>query len=244
MSSKFAYAIAALGLAAAATSSSAAPQFFGPTPYLSAADSPIGAAGHVQFYLEDFEDGLLNTPGLSATGVGQLCVSNEAGCFLHSGLEDSVGNGGDGNVGHSLFAGGGSITLTFDASVLGALPTAAGLVWTDGDNPIVFDAYGPGDVFLGEIVGNSADVNFSGGTAEDRFYGLTNAAGISKLVISDQSGLEIDHVQYGVDVAAPRGTNGGGGVPEPAAWALMLVGFFGAGGMLRARRRLPAIHPA
>jgi hypothetical protein len=29
----------------------------------------------------------------------------------------------------------------------------------------------------------------------------------------------------------------GGGIPEPASWALMLTGFFGLGGALRARRR-------
>jgi len=33
-------------------------------------------------------------------------------------------------------------------------------------------------------------------------------------------------------------TTGNGGVPEPAAWALMLVGFGGLGAMLRARRNL------
>jgi hypothetical protein len=220
----------ALGAAIAMASPAAAAQMFGPTAYLSAADSPFSAAGHVQFYLEDFEDGLLNTPGLAATGQG-LCVSNQVGCFLGSGLIDSVGNGGNGNVGHSLFSNDGKITITFDAAVLGALPTAAGLVWTDGNDQITFDAYGPGNVFLGEIVASHADGNFAAGTAEDRFYGVTNAAGISKLVISNPPAIEIDHIQYGVDVAAPAG------VPEPDAWALMLVGFFGAGGLIRARRR-------
>jgi hypothetical protein len=229
-------ALVALSLTAVAASpASAAAQFFGPTPYLSSADSPFAPASHTQFYLEDFEDGLLNTPGLSATGLGQVCVSNLTGCFLHVGLEDSVGNGGDANVGHSLFSGGGSLTLTFDAAALGALPTAAGLVWTDGADPIVFEAFDQNGVSLGTITGNSADGDFAGGTGEDRFYGVTNASGISKLIISDNSGIEIDHVQYGVDVPAPGG--GPGGVPEPASWALMLCGFFGAGGLLRARRR-------
>jgi hypothetical protein len=227
-------ALAALSLAAIATSASATTQFFGPSAYQSSADSPFTPAAYAQFYLEDFEDGLLNTPGLSGTGKGQFCVSNEALCFPHSGLEDSVGNGGDGNVGHSLFSGGGSITLTFDATTLGALPTAAGLVWTDGSNPIVFEAFDENGVSLGTLTSNSADGNFAGGTDEDRFYGVINTGGISKLVISDQDGLEIDHVQYGVEVAPP---SNGGPVPEPAAWALMLTGFFGLGGVLRTRRR-------
>jgi len=33
---------------------------------------------------------------------------------------------------------------------------------------------------------------------------------------------------------------GGGGVPEPAAWGLMVVGFGGLGAMLRSKRRLAA----
>ncbi|HEX2816549.1 MAG TPA: PEP-CTERM sorting domain-containing protein [Phenylobacterium sp.] len=233
MSMKFVSAISALSLAAAAAASPAAAttQFFGPTAYLSAADSPFVPASYAQFYLEDFEDGLINTPGLGAAGMGQFCVSNEPGCFQNSGLIDSVGNGGNGNVGHSLFDGEGKITLTFDANALGALPTAAGLVWTDGSNPIHFEAFDQNGVSLGSLIGNSADNSFAGGTAEDRFYGVTNTGGISKLIITDQTGIEIDHVQYGVDVAAP------GGVPEPAAWALMLTGFFGAGATIRARRR-------
>jgi hypothetical protein len=235
---KYVCAVSALAVAAASAAlpAAAAATFYGPTPYLSATDSPFTPANYAQFYLEDFEDGLLNTPGLGATGLGQFCVSNEPGCFLDSGIVDSVGNGGNGNLGHSLYSQNGSITLTFDATVLGALPTAAGLVWTDGNNNITFDAYGPGDVFLGEIVGSSADDTYNGGTAEDRFYGLTNAGGISKLVIFNPPGIEIDHVQYGVDVPAP-GVGTAPGVPEPAAWALMLVGFFGAGATLRARRR-------
>jgi hypothetical protein len=34
---------------------------------------------------------------------------------------------------------------------------------------------------------------------------------------------------------------GAGGVPEPASWALMLVGFFGAGSMVRSRRTRGAV---
>ena len=238
MGFKFVCGVSALTIAAASAAlpASAATQFFGPTPYLSSADSPFVPANYAQFYLETFEDGLLNTPGLNGTGAGQFCVSNEPGCFQGSGLIDSVGNGGNPNVGHSLFDSQGKITLTFDAAVLGALPTAAGLVWTDGGNPIVFEAFDQNGVSLGTLTGNSADNSFAGGTGEDRFYGVTNTGGISKLIITDESGIEIDHVQYGVDVAAP------GGVPEPATWGLMLVGFFGAGSVLRGRRR--ALQPA
>ncbi|MFI4950996.1 MAG: PEPxxWA-CTERM sorting domain-containing protein, partial [Caulobacterales bacterium] len=106
-------------------------------------------------------------------------------------------------------------------------------VWTDGNNPITFEAFDQNGVSLGTIVGNHADGSFTGGTAEDRFYGATNAGGISKLVISNPPGIEIDHIQYGVGAAAT------GGVPEPASWALMVLGFGGLGAAMRARRRTP-----
>ena len=234
MGMKFACAISALSLVATAAASPASAQLLGPTPYLSTADSPFHPANYAHFYLEDLEDGLVNTPGLTASSLGVICVSNEPGCFEGGeGLIDSVGNGGNPNVGHSLYGSNGSITLTFDASVLGALPTAAGLVWTDGSNPITFQAYDENDQLIGTLNGDSADNSFTGGTAEDRFYGVINAGGVSKLVITDNGGIEIDHIQYGV------GADGrtAGGVPEPAAWALMLTGFFGVGGTIRARRR-------
>jgi hypothetical protein len=167
------------------------------------------------------------------TSPGGFCVSNEPGCFGgDSGLIDSVGNGGNGNVGHSLYGADGSLTLNSVANVLGALLTAAGLVWTGGNN-INFDACCPGNVFLGGLIGSHAANSSTGGTAEDRFYGVINAGGISRLVIFNPPGIEIDHVQYGVGLPVSID----GVVPEPSAWALMLTGFFGDGGMLGARRR-------
>lgn len=194
----------------------------GPTPYLSVADSPFNPAAFSVFYLEDFEDGLLNTPGLSASSS---CVTNTA-CFIGS-LVDSVGNGGNETQGHSLFAGG-SITLIFDAAVLGSLPTAAGLVWTDGANPITFEAFDQNGVSLGIIIDNHADNSIQGTTAEDRFYGATNSGGISRLSISDPAGIEIDHVQYGLGPLTSA-------VPEPASWAMMWLGFAAIGWRLRRR---------
>jgi hypothetical protein len=229
-------AVAALGLAAvlAGSPASAAPTFFGPSPYLSFADSPFNPAAYSHFYLEDFEDGALNTPGLKAQGPN-ICIGG-GDCFLGSHLFDSVGNGGNPDVGHSLYADG-LITITFDESVLGSLPTAAGLVWTDGNNPITFTAYDRNNVLLGTLTGNHADGFITGQTAEDRFYGVTNPEGILKLIISNPPGIEIDHIQYGIGAAA---IDERPGVPEPATWALMLTGFFGAGGALRASRRRTA----
>ncbi|MDZ4374752.1 MAG: PEPxxWA-CTERM sorting domain-containing protein [Phenylobacterium sp.] len=204
----------------------------GPTPYLAASDGPFASSAFTSFYLEDFEDGSLNTPGLNAAGSGLCIVGSE--CFATSGLTDSVGNGGDSTQGRSLFANS-SITLTFDEAVLGWLPTAAGLVWTDGVNPIRFEAFDQAGISLGVLSGGHADGATRGQTAEDRFYGATHSGGISRLVISNPGGIEIDHIQYGLLGPVT------GAVPEPGAWALMIAGFGLAGATLRRRR---AIHLA
>lgn len=209
-------------------------QMIGPSqPYLSLSDSPFTSMTFVPgtFYVEDVEDGLINTTGLSVTGPS-LCIAG-TNCFVGSGLIDSVGNGGNGNVGHSIWADGtqGVITITFDQNALGFLPTAAGLVWTDGVNPITFQAFDQNGVLLGTITGNNADGVFTGTTGDDAFYGATNAGGISRLTITDPSGIEIDQIQYGLlaQVGIP--------LPEPDTWATMLLGFGAIGCALRRRKR-------
>lgn len=191
------------------------------------ADSPFHGKSFTYFHLEDFEDGALNTPGVTSSGgtvVGP-------GTFV-----DSVDGGGPN--GHSYFNGCGScgFTFTFDANVLGALPTSVGIVWTDGDLPSRhFSAWDQNNNLIGTI-NDSTGLWFSSGGDADlenyRFFGATNAGGISKIFISnDSGGIEVDHLQYGLD--AP-------GVPEPAAWALMIGGFGLAGAALRRRRLLAA----
>jgi hypothetical protein len=89
--------------------------------------------------------------------------------------------------------------FTFDAATLGGLPTHVGLVWTDGVNNILFEAFGPGGVSLGTLTGTHADGDYFGGTGDDRFYGVYNAAGVERIEIRATSGggLEVDHIQYG-----------------------------------------------
>ena len=103
------------------------------------------------------------------------------------------------------WTGAAGITFTFDATVLGHLPTQAGIVWTDGAGTTTFEAFGPGGVSLGQIGPVSiADGAITGETAEDRFFGVINAGGISAIHISNTSGgIEVDHLQYGIFGAAP-----------------------------------------
>jgi len=61
------------------------------------------------------------------------------------------------------------------------------------------------------------------------YFGFTGATGLSHSV-EDISAWDLAVTPVGV----------GGGVPEPATWAMMLVGFFGLGGAVRRRRALAA----
>jgi hypothetical protein len=182
--------------------------------------------------LEHFEDGTLDG-GITASAGGVIPPG-----FL--GLIDSV-DGDDGSIpdadtgftGHSWFFGSGATGVTF---TLPGLPTAAGLVWTDGAGTTTFEAFGPGMVSLGTIGPVAiADGVFTGTTGEDRFFGVHNPGGILAIKLSNTSGgIEIDHVQYGfAPSAAP--------VPEPASLTLFGLGSLGlAFGAARKRKRARA----
>src|SRR5690242_6738717 len=67
--------------------------FLGPTPYLSRADSPFDLSGlGTTFFLEDFEDHALNTPGVSVSGVDVRPQSGYGGNPIYW---DSVEQPGD-----------------------------------------------------------------------------------------------------------------------------------------------------
>jgi len=179
----------------------------GPSAYLSQADSPFDLSGlGSTFFLEDFEDNALSTPGVMAstgspTGPGGLTDSVDA----DDGMID-----GSGTNGHSFFSGSGSagITFTFDPVALGGFPTAAGIVWTDGEGDVSFEAFDALGGSLGTIGPVSiADGSVVGTTAEDRFFGAHNPGGISAIHISNvNGGIEVDHLQYGAAALASTTT--------------------------------------
>ena len=187
--------------------------FHGPSGYLSFADSPFNGAEFAYFYLETFEEGALNTPGLSI---------NSGWTILDPALLTDSVDGDDGTIdgsgigGHSFYSGGGltNLTLSFDADGLGGhLPTDVGVVCTDIGG-VLFGELGIGDVTftaldadgrpLGSITatnfGNgSAEGNSPGATAEDRFFGVSNPDGISSVTLFAHNSIdwEVDHLQYG-----------------------------------------------
>ena len=216
MRTKFASIVAAAAVVFSATSLHAETTFYGPTPSLRAADSPFDLSGlGSTFWLEDFEDGALNTPGVSHF-EGRLPVP-QPGVFTDSVDSDDGFIDGFGNDGHSATTGvytctdnrcWGATILYFDAQALGALPTAVGLALTDSS---------PGDTIqFGTVDVDGQPLSFitfpapgnashRGETAEDVFFGMVDKRGIGGVIISSApfGGVEFDHLQYGRYVPEP-----------------------------------------
>jgi hypothetical protein len=186
-------------------------QYLGPTPYTSFASSPFSSVTFSYFHLETFEDGLLNTPGVTAS----------AGYPVNFGA-DSVAGGV-----YTFYSGPTNIIqFAFNAAALGGqLPTHVGFVWADVG--IAAPPYGYGNVLIEAYDGSYAPLGVHGpfavgdgsnafGTAEDRFLGVVNLSGITSLFITmpDSTDWELDHLQYGYAV-----------VPEPTAFGLLALGF-------------------
>jgi hypothetical protein len=211
----------------AAISASAVPTFFGPSAYTSSSNIPAGLYNGGPTFLEDFEDS--NLGGGITASVGSVIPPGFEG-FIDSVDADDGSIDGSGSAGHSWFSSDGATGVRFTFPVG---TTAAGLVWTDGAGTISFSAFGPGNVLLGTFGPFShADGNHSGGTAEDRFYGISDLGGIESILISNTSGgIEVDHVQYGPAFGA--------GVPD-AGSTLPLLGLALAAMAFVARRRASA----
>lgn len=206
-------------LALALPTRAPAQTLYGPLPYASPADSPLGDPDSFAWYhLETFEDDLFNTPGVSAsTGymVGPCAICDSADS------DDGVidGNG----CGRDWWAPGPSgVTFTFDAAVLGHLPTHVGLVWTDGYSNIHFEAFDADGHSLGTRDGSHSGTGWdcAGSANEDRFYGVADPAGIKSVFIQCGmgvgGGIEVDHLQYGYKVAAAAVGDEGSGTAR--AW--------------------------
>ena len=185
--------------------------FVGPSPYLSQSDSRFVPTG--TFHLDDFEDNALNTPGVTPSS-GSVIAPNT---ITDSVDADDGAIDGSGKAGHSFFSspGASGIRFTFDAGVLGSLPTAAGIVWTDGTGEILFEAFDALGTSLGtlgpELI---ASDTITGETDEDRFFGVYEAGGISAILISNTTGgIEVDHLQYGAAVLGTTTTT----LPDPCA---------------------------
>ncbi|CCI04165.1 PEP-CTERM sorting domain-containing protein [Microcystis aeruginosa] len=220
-----------------------APTLLGPTPYLSFNDSPFKNVSFSYFHLENFEDGFLNVPGVTASSASGLPFGVVSPSFYTDSvdIDDGVIDG-KGQQGHSLIEAGngiiGGFKFTFNANTLGHLPTHVGIVWTDSysslggidQTPLTFQGFDAQGNSLGTIAlgqGQIGDKRTDGTTVDDRFFGVINLAGISAISISQtliDVGFEVDHLQYGF---VPQSSQT---VSEPSTvFGLLGFGLFGLG---------------
>ncbi len=200
----------------------------GPLPYRSCSDSPFYGLPFDYFYLEDFKDGSLNTPGVTAS---QGAVPPVTSPYVDSVDADDGVIDGWGHTGGSFFIDknwNDGILFAFSATVLGRYPTHAGIVWTDADGPriayVYLEAFDSSGSSLG-VLGPSSmgDGHVTGATAEDRFLGVFDDTGISAIRIYNiASQMEVDHLQYGCQA-----------VPLPGAFFLGSIGIGFVGTLLR-----------
>jgi hypothetical protein len=197
----------------------------GPSAYLQFSDSPFAAVDFSggYFYLEDFEDHALSTPGAAGLpGHGPTSIVFGPGSHDSVDSDDGVIDG-SGSLGDSWFTQGASTGFSFNAGALGNLPTHAGLVWTDGPSGtgVMFNAYGADNLTVVCTTTNAGigDGSTSGTTAEDRFFGCSDSGGISRIEVINSAGggIEVDHLQYGLTTEVTA-------VPEPGTLALFGIG--------------------
>lgn len=215
-------------------------QWFGPSPYLALADSPFSPGGYSSyFHLENFEDGLLNSPGLTITpvsGPGFVYSNPFNGDSVD---EDDGAIDGSGLGRFSYYAPGPTqiVRLGFNAGVLGQLPTDVGFVWTDGmAGTLTVRAYDGSNSLISMLLASVGTLpnSYVGETDEDRFIGFRSPSGISRLevTVNPAAWIEMDHVQYGfTPVTTP--------VPESSTWAagVLLLGLGAAARWHRQRNR-------
>jgi len=127
-----------------------------------------------------------------------------------------------------------NFTLVWDPSIVIA-PTDSGLTVNSFSLPYssVFASDAAGNIALGQNLFNASDCLVGGGLTYCLF--MSNSTGANPAAAFDQFTASGEWVAGAVTVTA----SAIGGVPEPATWALMLIGFGGLG-WLASRRRWAA----
>ncbi|MFO0872462.1 MAG: hypothetical protein U0575_00635 [Phycisphaerales bacterium] len=191
-------------------------QSTGPTPYRQFSDGLFGCIHFASFQLEDFEDHLLNTPGISADAgfvtSSQFATARDSVDLDDGDLNESSYNNAGTYLGDSWYTVV-STSFSFDPVVIGGFPTHAGLVLTDATfAPATVTAYDEMGQPFASIVYDFPDPGDSS-CADDWFYGFFSSTGISRIEVSVGNAIEIDHIQYGFsDLRAASDLDGNGTV--------------------------------
>lgn len=219
---------AALALAAAASANAAI------SVAATEVDNLNGPLLYGQVMLDNF-DNILN-PNVSYSGnviTPQNPVSNSASPPYSGGVTICCANGNPYVADATKYAsvqGASSGTFSLDP---GKFLTSFSFYMGSPDtyNTVVFHvAGGPDETFQGSAIWGGDSVYAGGGdrTKGYRVYYNFGGAKVSSITFSSgQDAFEFDGLA-------------GNAVPEPATWGLMILGFGGAGAMLRSRRRAVA----
>ncbi|MDB6072209.1 MAG: hypothetical protein JWL81_3380 [Verrucomicrobiales bacterium] len=203
-------------------------------PYRGRADSPfLQSIQNGTTYIEDFEDKLLNTPGLSTT-YGKVFDSPTFSADEDDGRLDNIAFGWclSANPANALPIGGPySMEVLLGRDAIGHYPTHFGALYLEfatqsaAGSLRYFQAFDENglQIFDGPltalfpILSDTASILDARG---NRFFGLIHESGISRVLMG--GGGSFDHIQYGY-----------GSIPEPAVGVLSGVAL----GLISMRRR-------
>ena len=225
--------LAGAAVMALISSNANAATFFTESPGSNSSDflAAVAAAGGTVTTNADFEtpttDGTVTTVNFSAAsgaGPGQgnttfPILSGGEGKYVSSNFLQSIGAG--------------TLTFTFASAVAGLGFTTIDLFNPQGSNDISLSVFS-GANGTGTLLGSTTAANFNFQSNFTYFMGFTSDSNnIGSFVLTNPGGASD---VFGVDNIVSAKLSPVAAVPEPATWAMMLLGFGFVGGALRSTR--------